>query len=343
MVRVAVTGASGLVGEYLLRLLVGHPEVELTYLSSNSSAGQPVSDVLPPLQGQLAIDFLAPKPDEIAQAADVAILAHKSSESLELAPQLLDAGLKIIDIGGEFRLKDPGLYRQWYGQEHTQPVLLAEAVYGLPELYREQIRSARIVANPGCYPTSVLIPLVPLLLGGLIDPAGIRVSSASGLTGAGRTSGKLFIDVNEDMRAYAVAGHRHRPEMEQELAAATGQDVRLTFVPHLIPVNRGILSTVFAQPTAGTDPASLRRALAGAYAEEHYVRVRHSGTDVRLAHVVGTNYCDIAVECQKESDGVLVFSALDNMLKGACSQAVQNMNLMFDLDESAGIGGLGAC
>ena len=340
MVRVAITGASGLVGECLVRLLLDHPEVEIAYLGSHSSAGRPVGEVLPSLRGRMSLAFEAPSAEAIGAAADVAILAHKSAESLRLTPTLLEMGVKVIDIGGEFRLKDPALYQEWYGHEHTAVGALKEAVYGLPELYRDKIRSARLVANPGCYPTGVVLALAPLLTAGLILREDIRVSSASGLTGAGRTSGKLFIDVNEDMRAYALAGHKHRPEMEQELAAVAGGPVPLTFVPHIVPLSRGILSTIFARPAPGAGQETLRNALKDKYDGEPFVRVRDWAGEVCLANVRGTNTCDIAVNHVEHTNTVIVMSALDNMLKGACTQAVQNLNLMTGLDETAGIAGV---
>lgn len=340
MVRVAVTGSSGLVGECLLRLLLQHPHVEVAYLGSHSAAGRDIADVLPSLRGEISLECKPPDPDEISAAADLAILAHKSAESLKLTPKLLDAGLKVLDIGGEFRLKDPALYERWYGHEHTATDQLNEAVYGLPELYRDQIKSARLVANPGCYPTAVILSLAPLLSASLILPDGISVSSSSGLTGAGRTSGKLFIDANEDMRAYALAGHKHRPEMEQELTAVAGKPVGLTFVPHILPINRGILTTIFARPGGVRDQNALRSALQAKYADERFVRVRDWGGEVCIANVRGTNFCDVAVDYVEATDAIIVISAIDNMLKGACSQAIQNLNLMFGLDESAGIGGV---
>ena len=339
MVRVAVTGASGLVGECLVRLLAQHPEVELTYLASHSAAGRDIADVLPALAGEVSLPCREPDVAAIAEAADVVFLAHKSAESLKLSPKLLDAGVKVIDIGGEFRLKDTALYERWYGQPHTATDALAEAVYGLPELYRDRIRDARLVANPGCYPTAVLLGLAPFLRADLIRPAEICISSSSGLTGAGRTSGKLFIDSNEDMRAYALGGHKHRPEMEQELSAVADRKVLLTFVPHIIPANRGILSTMFCRPVGAPSADKLRAALADAYAAEPFVRVRSSGSEVWLANVRGTNYCDVAVDVDEDTEMVVVISAIDNMMKGACSQAVQNLNLLCGLDEAAGIGG----
>jgi len=340
MVRVAVTGSSGLVGECLVRLLLQHPDVEITYLASNSAAGKAVGDVLPSVRGETELEFRSPDAGDICRAADVAILAHKSAASLEITPTLLEAGLKVIDIGGEFRLKDAALYERWYGHTHSAAEALAEAVYGLPELHRDQIKAARLVANPGCYPTSVVLALAPLLSAGLILPDGINISSASGLTGAGRTSGKLFIDTHDDMRAYALAGHKHRPEMEQELSAVAGANVQLTFVPHVVPLNRGILSTIFARPAGGANEDSLRNALRERYRGESFVRVRDWGGEVCLANVRGTNMCDIAVDYVEETSSVLVISALDNMLKGACSQAIQNLNLMCGFDEAAGIGGV---
>jgi len=340
MIRVAITGASGLVGECLTRVLVDHPAAEVTYVGSRSSAGRDIADVVPSLKGQISLACRESDAKEIAAAADVAILAHKSAESLELTPKLLDAGVRVIDIGGEFRLKDPALYKRWYGQDHTATVLLAEAVYGLPELHREQIRTARLVANPGCYPTSVVLGLAPLLKAGLIQRDGIHIASSSGLTGAGRTGARAFIDVNEDMRPYALGGHKHVPEMEQELGAAAGGRVTVTFVPHLIPLNRGILSTMFARPARLADAAELHATLARAYAGEPFVRVREGGGDVCIANVRGTNFCDVAVDLSESTETVIVTSALDNMLKGAATQAIQNLNVMFGLDEATGIRGV---
>jgi N-acetyl-gamma-glutamyl-phosphate reductase len=340
MVRVAVTGATGLVGECLVRLLVSHPEVEVTYLGSNSSAGRNVAEVLPSLAGCLDLTCCAPDVDAICRDADVAILAHKSAESLVLTPRLLEGGLKVIDIGGEFRLKVPGLYKQWYGQDHTAPDLLNEAVYGLPELYREKIKTARLVANPGCYPTSVVLALAPLMAKDLLVRDSLRISSSSGLSGAGRTSGKLFIDINEDMRAYALAGHKHRPEMEQELSVVAGGKVAITFVPHIVPVTRGILSTVFARPAGNVNQDRLRQVMLDRYADEPFVRVRESGGEVCMSNVRGTNFCDVAVEYIASTNDVIVMSSIDNMLKGACTQAIQNLNLMCGFDESTGIDGV---
>jgi N-acetyl-gamma-glutamyl-phosphate reductase len=340
MVCVAITGASGLVGECLVRLLLQHPDAEITFLGSHRAAGQDIADVLPSLAGEISMPCAESTADAIAEAADVAFLAHKSSVSLELTPRLLDAGVKVIDIGGEFRLTDPALYQRWYGHEHTAHGALQEAVYGLPEVNRDAIRRARLVANPGCYPTNVILALLPLLADGLVAPDGIHISSASGLTGAGRTSGKLFIDSNEDMRAYALGGHKHRPEMEQELTAAIGKSVRITFVPHVLPLNRGILSTIFARPVGRASAEVLRGALSRRYDGERFVRVRNSGGEVCLANVRGTNFCDVAVDVDDDTGTVVVLSALDNMMKGACTQAIQNLNLLFGLDEAAGIAGV---
>jgi N-acetyl-gamma-glutamyl-phosphate reductase len=340
MVRVAITGASGLVGESLIRLLLQHPDVEITFLGSHRAAGRDIADVLPSLAGEISQPCRDAAADAIAEAADVALLAHKSAVSLTLTPELLDAGVKVIDIGGEFRLNDPALYERCYGHEHTARETLKEAVYGLPEVNRDEIRNARLIANPGCYPTGVILALRPLLADGLIAPDDIHVSAASGLTGAGRTSGKLFIDANEDMRAYALGGHKHRPEMEQELTAAIGKAVSLTFVPHILPLNRGILSTIFARPVGGVSADVLRGALSRRYDAERFVRVRESGGEVSLANVRGTNFCDVAAGLDEDTHTVVVLAALDNMLKGACTQAIQNLNILFGLDEAAGIAGV---
>ena len=341
MVRVGIIGATGAVGEALIRVLVGHPEAALSVLGSDHAAGEPVDRVLPVLRGQL--EAVCRKPDLAAFAAetDVVFLAKKGPDSLEWAPRLLDAGLKVIDCGGEFRFRDPAVYERFYGNAHTCPQLLDEAVYGLPELYREPLKTARLVGNPGCYPASAILPLAPLLREGLIHPEAIAVDAYSGLSGAGKRYSEkarnLFLDCNENCRAYSPITHRHAPEIEQELSLAAGQPATCLFVPHLIPVDRGILTTMFARLTRPAAEVDVVDAWRRAYAPEPFIRIFDQLGDVSLANVHRTNYCDFAATVDPRTDSLIVVSALDNVIKGAVGMAVHSMNLMFGVPETAGL------
>jgi len=340
MIRVGILGATGAVGEALLRILVGHPQAELTFLGSDHAAGERIDRVLPVLRGQLEAVCRKPDLDAVAAEADVVFLAKKGAESLEWAPELLDAGLKVIDCGGEFRFRDAAVYERFYGSKHTCPELLEEAVFGLPELYRDAIRKARLVGNPGCYPASAILPLAPLLAEGLIEPAAIAVDSYSGLSGAGKTYSEkarnLFLDCNESCRAYSPLTHRHAPEIEQELSLAAGEPVTVAFVPHLIPVDRGILTTIFADLAAGT-PGDALAIWRSRYADEPFIRLFEKLDDVTLANVHRTNYCDFAAIADPRTRKLVVVSALDNVIKGACGMAIQSMNLMFGIPETTAL------
>ncbi len=262
---------------------------------------------------------------------------------MEVVPSLLAAGRKVVDLSADYRLRDVAVYRQWY-QEHTSPELLAEAVYGLPELHREQIRSARLVANPGCYPTSVALGLAPLLKQGLIDHRSLIVDSKSGTSGAGRSAkvGSLFCEVNEGFAAYGVGRHRHTPEIEQTLSQLAGEAVRVNFTPHLLPVNRGILSTCYATLLGNHDSAALLALYREHFRGEGFVRICPEGSLPNIAFVRGSNFCDIGLVSDQRTGRVIVVSTIDNLVKGAAGQAVQNMNLMLGFAEDAGLGGLGA-
>jgi len=341
MIRVGIIGATGAVGEALIRILLGHPEAELAFLGSDHAAGERIDEVLPVLRGQLDAACRKPDLDALAAECDLVFMAKKGPESMAWAPRLLDAGIKVIDHGGEFRFRDPAAYEKAYGNAHTCPDLLDEAVFGLPELYREQIRAARLVGNPGCYPTAAILPLAPLLAEGLITPDGIAVDSYSGLSGAGRQysakARNLFLDCTENARAYGLLTHRHAPEMEQELSLAAGRAATVVFIPHLIPVDRGILTTIFAdltRPATADDVLALWR---DAYADEPFIRIIADPADVELAHVHGTNYCDFSAAVDPRTRTLVVVSALDNVIKGACGMAVQNMNLMSGVPETTGL------
>ena len=341
MIRVGIIGATGAVGGALVRILLGHPEARLTFLGSDRAAGQPIDQVLPMLRGQLDAVCRKPELEAIAAECDIVFVAKKGPESMVWVPRLLDAGIKVIDHGGEFRFDDPAVYERFYGTPHACPELLAESVFGLPELHRSRIEAARLVGNPGCYPTSAIIPLAPLLADGLIAPGGIAVDSYSGISGAGaQYSAKarnLFVECDGNCRAYALITHRHAPEIEQELSLAAGSPVTVVFVPHLLPVDRGILTTIFADltgPSTTDDVLALWRAR---YADEPFVRIVDDPGAVELAHVARTNYCDISAAVDPRTRKLVVVSAIDNVIKGACGMAVENMNLMSVIDETAGL------
>lgn len=338
MIRVAVVGASGYTGVELLRLLLNHPGAEVTCITANQNAGERVDRLFPSLAGRIDMVCEALSPDEIANRADVVFTALPHQSAMAAIPGLLAAGCRVVDLSADYRLRDPAVYQAWY-QPHTSPELLAEAVYGLPELYRETIAPARLVANPGCYPTSAALALAPLLQAGLIDPATIIIDSKSGTSGAGRGAkvDSLFCEVNEGFKAYGVASHRHTPEIEQTLSELAGVAVTVSFTPHLLPVNRGILSTCYATLTAPANSAELRERFSGYYRNEPFVRVLPEPMLPNVAWVRGSNCCDLGVTVDPRTNRVIVVSAIDNLVKGAAGQAVQNFNLMTAQPEDAGL------
>jgi len=338
-VRIAILGASGYSGEELLRLLLRHPQATIRCITSRQNAGQPVGKVFPRF-AEARLTFSAPDAAEIAKQADVAFLALPHGTAAEYALPLLRAGVRIIDISADFRLKDAGIYKKYYRAEHPAPELLKTAVYGLPERYREQIRDAQLVACPGCYPTSILLPTCPLLAARLVQTSGIAVASLSGVSGAGRKVELpyIFPECSESVRAYSVTGHRHLPEIEQELAAAAGlTEVAITFIPHLVPVNRGIHTTVILEPLPGCTAAAVGEALQKAYAGEPFIRLLGQGGLADTKHVTFTNMCEIGYVVDEHAGRILLSSAIDNLTKGAAGQAVQCMNIMCGYAESAGL------
>ncbi len=338
MIKVAIVGASGYTGVELLRLLLNHPRVEITCVTSRQNAGSPISSVFPSLLGRSELVFDPVDVELIASRAEMIFTALPHKAAMAVVPDLLKAGCKVVDLSADYRLKDAAVYEQWY-QPHTSVDLLAEAVYGLPELYREQIKGARLVANPGCYPTSVALGLAPLLQGGLVDLASLIIDSKSGASGAGRSAkvGSLYCEVNEGFKAYGVASHRHTPEIEQTLGQLAGKPVVVSFTPHLLPVNRGILSTCYASLSASHSTAELIELYRQHYRNEPFVRVHPEGEMPNVAYVRGSNYCNIGLVSDGRTGRVIVVSVIDNLLKGAASQAVQNMNLMLGLDEDCGL------
>lgn len=342
MIRIAIVGASGYTGVELYRLLANHPQVELACVTSRQNAGEPFAEVFPSLRGRTDLVCDPVDVDIVAAKADFVFTALPHQTAMEFVPGLLAAGKKVVDLSADYRLKDAALYEAWY-QPHTSPELLAEAAYGLPELYRERIRPARLVANPGCYPTSVALALAPLLKERLIDPATLIIDSKSGASGAGRAAkvDTLFCEVNEGFKAYGVGKHRHTPEIEQTLSDLAGVPVVVNFTPHLLPVNRGILSTCYANLREKTDTARLIELFAAHYRDEPFVRVQPQGSLPNVACVRGGNQCDLGVVVDPRTQRVIVVSAIDNLVKGAAGQAVQNMNIMFELAEDTALADVG--
>ena len=338
MVKVAIHGATGYGGIELIRLLRLHPHVSLSHLTSETYAGRRVSDVYPHLAG---VDLPLQKLDPQAAAeCDFALLAVPAGLAMGVVPALLEAGTRIIDVSPDFRLRLASTYSHWYKQSHTCPELLQEAAFGIPEWNRDSVTSARLVAVPGCFTTGALLPLSPLVREGLIETDDIVVDGKTGLSGAGRTSLKLpfhFPEADEDVAAYSVGGHRHLPEMVQELSRLAGSEVRLTFTPHLVPMSRGMLLTIYAKPKAHVGPDELRASLQRYYEAEPFVHVLPEGTWPHSKWATGTNTCFIAIGADEATGRAILVSALDNLGKGYAGQMVQCLNLMMGVDESCGI------
>lgn len=339
MIKIAVAGASGYTGAELLRLLVGHPEVEICVVTSRQHEGVPISQVFPSLNGFCELVCEPLDVASIAARVDLVFTALPHKSAMDVVPGFLDAGCRVVDLSADYRLKDKDVYEHWY-QSHTSPELFSEAVYGLPELNRDKLEHSRLVANPGCYPTSVILALTPLLEQQLIDVRSLIIDSKSGTSGAGRglKEGSLFCEVNEGFKAYGVASHRHTPEIEQELSRLAGFEVRINFTPHLLPVNRGILSTCYASLLTAQTTGSLLKSFEERYAGEPFVRILKEGDLPNIAHVRGTNFCDIGLVADSRTGRAVVVSVIDNLVKGAAGQAIQNMNLMYGFNETQGLG-----
>ena len=337
-IRVAVFGASGYAGEELLRLLLRHRQAEITAVTSRQNAGKPVSAVFPRFTG-LDLSFVAPDVPAIAGSCDAAILALPHGLAAEFAVPLLEAGVKVIDISADFRLRSLAKYREYYG-EHPAPELLKKAVYGLPERYREALRTADLVACAGCYPTSSILPTAPLLAAGLASTEGVVVCSCSGVTGAGRKVDQAYIfpECNESVRAYKVKGHRHLPEIEQEMAAAAGvPEMAINFIPHLVPMNRGINSTILLNARPDCTVEKIGEVYEQAYGRERFVRVLPFGRLADTKYVAMTNCCEIGYALDEHTGRIIITSCIDNLTKGAAGQAIQCMNIRFGIDEAEGL------
>lgn len=339
MIKIAIVGGTGYTGVELLRLLLNHPEVEITAITSRAEAGVAVSSFFPNLRGKTDLCFSAPNPQLYAKC-DVVFFATPNGTAMTMARELLAAGVRIIDLAADFRLKNPELWEKWYGMPHACPELLNTAIYGLPEVNRQELRNARIVANPGCYPTAVQLGFLPLLEKGLIYPSRLIADAKSGVSGAGRKAnlGALFCEASENFKAYSVHGHRHLPEITQELSRASGEIVGLTFVPHLTPMIRGIHATLYG---IIRDPEiNLQELYEQRYANEPFVDVMPTGSHPETRSVRAANLCRIAIHRPQESDTVVILAVIDNLVKGAAGQAIQNLNIMFDLPETLGLEGI---
>lgn len=334
-IKAGIVGGTGYTGVELLRLLAQHPKVELSVITSRGEAGQKVSDMFPSLRGYVDLPFSDPAQAGL-KACDVVFFATPNGIAMRQAKELLDAGVKVIDLAADFRIKDIPTWEKWYGMPHACPELVSAAVYGLPELNREAIRTARLIANPGCYPTAVQLGFMPLLEAGVVDVGHLIADAKSGVSGGGRKAEThiLLAEAADSFKAYAVAGHRHLPEIRQGLATMHGGAVGLTFVPHLTPMIRGIHATLYARLSADTD---LQALFETRYAKEPFVDVLPRGAHPETRSVRGGNICRIAVHQPQGGDTVVVLSVIDNLVKGAAGQAVQNMNLMFDFVETTGL------
>jgi N-acetyl-gamma-glutamyl-phosphate reductase len=342
MLNVAIVGASGYTGLELIRILHCHPEVAVTCLTSEQSAGRKISDIFPTLRGRCDLTLENLEPVRVAEKADLIFTALPHKAAMEVVPTFLKLGRHVIDLSADYRLSDPEVYGAWY-EPHLNPANLKKAVYGLPELRRAKIKGARLVANPGCYPTSIILGLAPLLKKGLINTQDIIADSASGVTGAGRAArvDSLYCEVNEGFRAYAAGGvHRHTPEIEQELSLLAGEHLVITFTPHLVPMDRGILSTIYVTPRTAMTTEKLVQLYQEFYSGEPFVRVLPQGTLPNTAFVRGSNFCDIAPLVDQRTGRVIIVSAIDNLVKGASGQAVQNMNIVCGFPETMGLDGL---
>jgi len=337
MINVGIVGATGFAGEELIAILLRHPDVRISNISAKIDKPQAISAIFPKFKGRL--DMVCSEPDvkEIASTCDLVFLALPHTVSMDIAPLLLKNGKRVIDLSADYRLLDTGIYKKFYNTVHIDVDNIKRAVYGLPEIYRAKIKSASLVANPGCYPTASILALAPLVSLGLCKADSIIIDAKSGVTGAGRklAEGFLFSEVNEDFKAYKVDCHQHSPEINQELSKLYGKKLKATFVPHLLPLNRGILATIYAAKTGKQKAVDLLATYKKFYKGEPFVRIKDEGVFPRLRDVCGTNFCDIGIkDC---GDKVIVIAAIDNLLKGAAGQAVQNMNIMYKFVEETAL------
>lgn len=343
MIRVGVLGATGYAGIEVVRLLTSHPNTELVRVVSQSFVGQKISDVYQNLKGICDLECCALDIDDIVQNCDIVFTALPHGASKTVIPALFEKGIKIIDLSGDFRYNDPKVYEEWYGEPHSAPEVLEQSVYGLCELHRDEITKHRLVGNPGCYTTCSILGLAPLVASKSVNLKSLIVDAKSGVTGAGRSAAlpNIYCEVNESVKAYKIAAHRHTSEIEQELSLLAGEDIKLSFTPHLIPMQRGILATCYADLNKSMSTDEAVELYKEYYKGEHFIRVYDAGALPEIKHVAGSNYVGLGIVIDERLGRAVVVSCIDNLIKGAAGQAVQNMNLLFDLDEKTGLNGAG--
>lgn len=336
MIKVGIVGGTGYTGVELLRLLVAHPSCELVAITSRAESGRAVADLFPNLRGHTDLSFIEPDAAQLRQC-DLVFYATPNGVAMTQVPELLAAGVRVIDLAADFRISDQAVWEQWYGMQHACPQLLSQAVYGLPELNRKALREARLVANPGCYPTAVALGFLPLIENGIVAADFLVADTKSGVSGAGRSASvaTLMGETGESFKAYAIPGHRHQPEIHQTLSRVSETPIGLTFVPHLVPMIRGIEATLYARLTDRS--GDLQSLFEERYQQDCFVDIMPAGSHPETRSVKGANHCRIAVHTPLDGDVVVVSSVIDNLVKGAAGQAVQNMNLMFDLAEDCGL------
>lgn len=338
MIKVGIVGGTGYTGVELLRILAVHPEVIVTCITSRSEAGMPVVDMYPNLRGHFDLVFSEPDPSILA-ACDLVFFATPHGVAMRMIPELMASGVRVVDLSADFRLKDLQVWTEWYGMPHEAPEWVEKAVYGLPEVARDEISKAQLVANPGCYPTAVQLGFLPLLEHDLVDPSRLIADAKSGSSGGGRQGkiGMLHGEIGESFKAYGASGHRHLPEIRQGLSAAAGVETGVTFVPHLVPMIRGIEATLYAELKNPADFDRLQGLFEERYRDEPFVDVMPFGSHPETRSVRGANLCRMALHRQEQSNIVIISSVIDNLVKGAAGQAVQNMNIMFGLKETLGL------
>ncbi|HOW36217.1 MAG TPA: N-acetyl-gamma-glutamyl-phosphate reductase [Candidatus Omnitrophota bacterium] len=338
MVRVGIVGISGYSGETALKLLLNHPQVRITYVSANNTTGK-IDDILPSLNGRTNLTCEKYNAQQAIALCDVLILAVPHTIAQQITPGLLKAKKKVIDLSADYRLKDPNVFKKWYGTAHTDTTNLKKAAYGLPELYRSDIKKATLVANPGCYPTSAILSLAPLVAAKTEGIKSIIIDAKSGVSGAGKKAALalMFSEVNENFKAYKVFAHQHTPEITTYLSKLAGKNIELTFITHLIPINRGILETAYVQFAGAVEAKTLHDLYTKFYKKEKFIRLLKLGQQPETKNVLGTNFCDIAISVSENKKLAVITSAIDNLMKGASGQAVQNLNIMCGFDETAGL------
>ncbi|HZK42930.1 MAG TPA: N-acetyl-gamma-glutamyl-phosphate reductase [Syntrophomonadaceae bacterium] len=338
MFKIGIVG-DGYTAADLLRILAGHPHFKPVCIFSTENIGRRIDEVYPHLRGFSDLVCQAGDVELLKNTCDAVFLALPHGLSVPIVEELIPAGVRCVDLGADFRLKDAAIYEKYYEKVHERPDMLAEAIYGLPELYREEIKNTKLVANPGCFPTGAILPLAPLLSSGLIEEKGIVIDAKTGVSGAGKSlrESSMFCEVNEGIKAYAVGTHRHGPEIAQELSFAAGKKANIIFIPHLVPMNRGILTTIYAKLEPGIKAPQIRQALEDYYSEERFVRILPDGLMPHTKWVYGSNFVDIGIYVDDENGNVILVSAIDNLVKGATGQAIQNLNLMLGIDEKCAL------